>query len=134
MSPTQLTLPAQDAKTRTYDAEEALTAGTIVVEGDSEGGVKLPAAAGEGLIVGVVREDCAINEQCEIYKEGIVPCTSSAAITRGAPITIGTAAGLAIDAAPGAGVNHFLLGFARKGNSGSGEFLVELAKSVMQGA
>lgn len=134
MSPTQPPLAAQDAKTRTYLAEEALTAGVIVVEGTDQGEVKLPAAEGEGLIVGVVKEDAAIDTPVEIYKEGIVPCQSSAAITRGKPIAIGGATGKGIDAAPGSGANHFIAGFARTGNSGADWFLIELVKSVMQGA
>ena len=132
--PTQPPLAAQDAKSRTYLADEALTAGVIVVEGAAEGGVKLPAAEGEGLIVGVVKEDAAIDTPVEIYKEGIVPCRSSAAITRGSQIAIGTNAGLAKVAAPGSGANHFIAGFARTENSGADWFLLELVKSVMQGA
>lgn len=133
--PTQPTKPAHDAKTVTKLAEEALTAGVIVVEGTDEGEVKLPAAEGEGLIVGVVKEDADINTQVEIYKEGTVPCLSSAAITRGAPTVIGAATGKGKDAAPGSGVNHFVLGFARTGTSGADKwFELEIFKSVMQGA
>lgn len=132
---TQPEVIAVDPKTITRKAEVALTRGVIVVEGTDVGEVKLPAAADEGLIVGVVKDDAAIDTQVEIYYAGIVPVLSNAAITRGNPVAIGAATGKAKTAAPGAGANSFLAGFARSTTSGADKWLqVELGKSVMQGA
>jgi len=133
---TQPNVPAQHAVTRTFKADVALTRGVIVVAGATAGeSVKLPAAADEGAIIGVVKDDIASGEYGEVYVGGIVPCLANAAITSGDPVAIGASTGRAKTAAPASGANSYLAGFALDTASGAGVwFPLQIALSVMQGA
>lgn len=134
MATTQPLVVGQDLKTRTYNAEEALVRGRLVIEGATAGGVKYPATADLGGIVGVTLNDAAINEQVEVAYEGIVPVYTNTTVAIGVPVANYGADGTVKTAAPAAGANSFLLGFARTGVTGAGWILVKIALSVMQGA
>jgi len=75
----------------------------------------------------------AIGERCDLVRQGIAFIEAGAAIAQGAPVT-SDATGRAVTAAPGAGVNNRLIGFADEAASAAGDVirvLVELG--VMQG-
>jgi hypothetical protein len=75
----------------------------------------------------------AIGERCDAVRQGIAFVEAGAAIAQGAPIT-SDATGRGVTAAPAAGVNNRIIGFADEAAAAAGDVirvLVELG--VMQG-
>lgn len=75
----------------------------------------------------------AIGERCDVVRQGIAYVEAGAAIAQGDPVT-SDATGRGVTAAPGAGVNNRIVGFADEAASAAGDVirvLVELG--VMQG-
>lgn len=117
---------------RNYTAGAAISPFRIVKPGANDGEV-LPAAAATDLLMGVCESvGPAIGERCDVVKIGIADVEYGGAVTRGQPLTA-DASGRAIAAAPAAGANVRVIGFAEVsgvlGDIGS----VLLSPCVMQG-
>lgn len=114
-------------------AEGAITKYRIVKFGASDGGYVQAAAAADAL-AGVYGEnfDVVSGERLGVVKAGIADVEFGAAVTRGQPLT-SDANGRAVPAAPAAGANVRLIGFAEvSGVSGDvGQVWVE--PGLMQG-
>lgn len=96
---------------KAYVAEAAIAAYRIVKWGAADGQVLQAAAVGDKQI-GVSNEiGPAINERCDIVRSGIADVQYGGNVTRGDPLT-SDANGKAVAAAPAAGVNNYIIGFA----------------------
>lgn len=96
---------------KAYVAEAAIAAARIVKFGAADGQVLQAAAVGDKLI-GVSNEiGPAINERCDVIRAGIADVQLGGAVARGDPIT-SDANGKGVAAAPAAGVNNSIIGFA----------------------
>lgn len=93
-------------------AEAAVTKYRIVKFGATDGGYVQSAAAGD-FHAGVYGEnfDVANGERLGVIKQGIADVEYGGAVTRGAPLT-SDANGKAVVAAPAAGANVRIIGFA----------------------
>lgn len=118
----------------TKKLEAAIGPHLVVVEGAAAGGAALPAGA-DGNFMGVTLEDGAINEYRPIAVDcGIVRITASAAISRGAEVSVAGASGKIKAAAPGAGINSFIVGIAQDAAAADGDIIgVLLTRYVKQG-
>ncbi|CAN5610805.1 hypothetical protein BH10PSE5_BH10PSE5_01300 [soil metagenome] len=98
--------------TKTFTAEAAVTRRRICKFGATDSSVLMGAAATD-LLMGVsdMSADVPIGHRCEVRLSGIAEVEFGGAVTRGQPIT-SDAIGRAVAAAPGAGVNNRLIGFA----------------------
>lgn len=117
---------------RNYTAGAAISPYRIVKPGANDGEV-LPAAAATDSLMGVCESvGPALGERCDVVKIGIADVEYGGAVTRGQPLTA-DASGRAIAAAPAAGANVRVIGFAEVsgvlGDIGS----VLLSPCVMQG-
>ena len=117
---------------KNYTAAMAIPAYRIVKFSAADT-VTLATAATDSLIG--VNNDLApaINERCDVVRQGIAYIEAGAAIAQGAAIT-SDATGRGVTAAPAAGVNNRIVGFADEAASAAGDVirvLVELG--VMQG-
>lgn len=118
--------------TKSYRAEAAVTKRRIVKMGTADGSVLLGAAATD-LIFGVSAEiDAAITEPCDVHVAGIAEVEFGGTVTRGGPVT-SDATGRAVAAAPGAGVNNRIVGFALRSAVVGDVAPVLLSQGVMQG-
>jgi hypothetical protein len=113
-------------------AEAAILAYRIVKPGSTDDFVSTAAASTDKLLGVVEGVAPAINERCAVVLEGIADVTFGGTVARGDPLT-SDATGRAITAAPGAGVNARIIGFARVSAvvGDVGEILISLG--VMQG-
>lgn len=103
--------------------EAAIGPALVVVEGAAAGGVALPGGADVNF-VGVTLEDGASGEYRPIaIHGGIVRITASAAIARGAEVSVAGATGKIKTAAPGAGVNTFIVGKATEAAAADGDVI-----------
>ena len=95
--------------------------------------VVLAAAATDSLL-GVNADTApALNERCDIALSGIAFVEAGAAVALGAPVTTDTV-GRGITAAPAAGVNNRIIGFALEAAAAAGDVIrVLLQPGVMQG-
>lgn len=120
---------------RTYTAEVAITANAVVVEGTADGQVKLPGAADAGSIVGVALHAAAAGEQIQVaMPPSTVECVASAAIARGAYVSIAATSGTIKTAAPSAGANTNLVGIARQAAGAANDLIsVSLITGSLQG-
>lgn len=96
---------------KSYKAEAAVEAFRIVKFGAADDQVLKGAAVGD-LLAGVSTElDTAINDMCDVVKLGPAQVRCGGAVTRGDLLT-SDAAGKAVAAAPGAGVNNRVIAIA----------------------
>lgn len=96
---------------KAFRAEAAVPRRRIVKFGAADDAVVVGAATTDGLI-GVSHEiDSALNEPCDIHLLGLPEVEYGGAVTRGDPLT-SDGVGRAITAAPAAGVNARIVGFA----------------------
>lgn len=96
---------------KTYIAQAAVTKRRIVVL--PADGAAAQAAGATGKLMGVsVDLDAAIGEQCDVVHSGLADVEYGGAVAIGDPLT-SDAQGRAVAAAPGAGVNHRIVGFAQ---------------------
>lgn len=117
---------------RNFLAEGAIAAFTIVKPGANDGGV-LAAAAATDKIIGVSTDIAAASgERCDVILGGVADVLFGGAVTRGDPLTA-DASGRAVTAAPVAGTNNRLIGFALVSGVLGDVGQVDLAQSVMQG-
>ena len=118
---------------KTYVAEAAINANRIVKFGAADGGV-IQAAAAADLMIGVASKDFAsvIGERTDIMRFGIAQVKLGGTVTRGQPVT-SDATGQGVVAAPGAGANVRIIGFAETSGVIGDVIDVQIAPSVMQG-
>jgi hypothetical protein len=118
---------------KTYAAEAAITPRRIVKHGAADGGViNSAAAADKHAGVADSRGAAAAGDAVDIYKSGTVEVEYGGNVTRGDPLT-SDAVGRAITAAPAAGANVRIVGFAEVSGVLGDIGEVDLKPSVMQG-
>lgn len=96
---------------RSYKAEAAVEKFRIVKFGAADDQVVKGAAVGDNLIGISMEVDSAINEMCDVVKQGPAQVVCGGAVTRGDKLTT-DANGKAVVAAPAAGVNNNIVGVA----------------------
>lgn len=106
----------------------------VVVEGAAVEGAALPGGA-DVTFMGVTLEDGLSGEYRPVaIAGGIVACVASAAIARGAYVSVAGATGKIKTAAPAAGSNSFVLGKAQEAAGADGDIIgVLLAPAILQG-
>lgn len=115
-----------------YLAEAAVAASLFVKFGAADGQV-VPAAAATDSIIGVSEQiDAAINERVDVVHMGIVFLKAGGNITRGGEVT-SDAAGKAVAAAPGAGVNNRIGAIALQSAVNGDIFRALLTPGLKQG-
>lgn len=121
---------------KSYYAEGAISAFTVVVEGTADGQVKAPGDADAGAIVGIALHDAAAGERVKVARPGdSAPVKAGAAIARGALVSIHGTTGKVKTAAPAAGANAFVVGQAQNAAAADGDIIYCLIMpSVLQGA
>lgn len=114
-------------------AEGAITKCRIVKFGANDGGY-LQAAAAADFLVGVYSEsfDVASGERLGVTKQGIADVEFGGVVTRGAPLT-SDANGKAVVAAPAAGANVRIIGFAEVSGVAGDIGQVWVEPGLMQG-
>jgi len=96
---------------KSYTAGADLTAYRIVKPGAADG-VVIPSAAVSDLLIGVTNDVAALNgERQDVIHMGIADITLGGNVTRGNPVT-SDSVGRAVNAAPAAGANNHIIGFA----------------------
>jgi hypothetical protein len=128
------TLEGATIKTHKYTSG-AIGAFLAVVADATEDSVKLPAAAAAPKFKGFTMEAGLQNEDHPIHMAGaIAKATASAAIADGDLCDIANAAGQIRTAAPGAGVNTFIVCKALRAAANAGDVIpVLVLHGVMQG-
>ena len=119
--------------TKTYTAGAAI-ARRRIVKFDVVDSQVLQGAAATDFIFGVsdMSADCAAGDRVDVRLTGVVEIDVGGAITRGAPVT-SDANGKAVAAAPAAGVNARIIGFANATYAAGDVGDVFLAQGLMQG-
>ena len=118
---------------KSHNAEAAIPAYRLVKLGAAVNSVVLAAAATD-LTCGVSHEvTAAIGERVDVNKIGIAYVEAGAPIARGAPIT-SDGTGRGVTAAPAAGANNRIVGFAEEAAAAAGDIInVLLAPGYIQG-
>lgn len=119
-----------------YTAEGAVTQFAVVVEGTDDGEVDMPGGADVGAIVGVAQHAAAAGERVNVAEPGsFTRAIASAAIARGANVSITGTNGKVKTAAPSSGANTFIVGQAKSAAAADGDHIfIFINPSVMQGA
>lgn len=94
-----------------YTAEGALAKNRIVCFGATDGTVKQATAATDGMIGVTEGFAYAAGERADIVRSGFADVEYGGTVTRGQPLTA-DAQGRAIAAAPSAGTNNRIIGYA----------------------
>ena len=116
-----------------YTAELAIPVNRLVKMGTTDRTITLATAASDAIIGPVNETAIALGERADVVRMGIAWVEAGAAIARGAPIT-SDATGRGVTAAPAAGVNNRIIGFADEAASAAGDvirFMIE--PGFMQG-
>jgi len=123
---------ANQVLAKNYTAGGAIAAFRIVKMGANDGEV-VQAAAAADFLMGVNGELApASGERVDIQKVGVARIEFGGTVTRGGPVT-SDASGKAVAAAPAAGANARIIGFAEV-SAVSGDIAdVLIAPSLMQG-
>ena len=117
---------------RSFKAEAAIAAFTLVKLGSADGQV-LQAAAVSDKLLGVTSDiAAAINERCDVILEGVADVLYGGTVTRGDLLT-SDASGRATTAAPGAGTNNRIIGTALVSGVVGDIGQVMISQSMMQG-
>lgn len=117
---------------KNYTAGAAIAAYRIVKPGASDGEVLQAAAATDSLMGVCESVGPASGERCDIVKSGIADVEFGGAVTRGGPVTA-DANGKAVAAAPAAGANVRIIGYAEVSAVAGDISPVLIAPGVMQG-
>lgn len=118
--------------TKNYTAEAAVTAYRIVKHGTADGQVVQGAAATDALLGVAGKLGASTGERIDIYTQGLVEVEYGGNVTRGDPLT-SNASGQAVAAAPAAGVNNRIIGFAEVSGVSGDIGKVDIAKGQIQG-
>lgn len=117
---------------KTYTAGGAISPYRIVKPGANDGEVVQAAAAADALMGVTGSIGPASGERVDVVKTGIAAIEFGGTVTRGGPVT-SDASGKAVAAAPAAGSNVRIIGFAEV-SAVSGDIAdVSLALGTMQG-
>lgn len=117
---------------KNYVAEAAIAAYRIVKFGAADGQVLQAAAATDSLMGVMESVGPALGERCDAVKSGIADVEFGGTVARGAAVT-SDANGKAVAAAPSAGSNVRIIGFAEV-SAVSGDIApILIAPGVMQG-
>ncbi|MFO1404663.1 MAG: capsid cement protein [Azonexus sp.] len=117
---------------KNYLAEAAISPYRIVKPGTSDGNI-LQGAAATDFLMGVCESvGPALGERCDVVKSGIADVEFGGAVTRGAAVT-SDANGKAVAAAPAAGSNVRIIGFAEVSAVAGDIGPILVAPGVMQG-
>lgn len=116
-----------------YTATTAIPRLTIAKWGAADGTV-VPATDGSAFLVGIQAEiDCDVNDRASMTMIGnIEDVIYGGNVTRGQPLTAG-AGGKAVVAAPAAGANVYIIGFAEVSGVANDIGSVLIAPGIMQG-
>lgn len=117
---------------KNYLAEAAIAPFRIVKMGAADGGVLLAAAATDALIGVCEAVGPASGERCDVVKVGLADVELGGTVVRGGPITA-DATGKGVAAAPAAGVNNRVIGFAEISGVAGDIIPVFISPCVMQG-
>ena len=113
--------------TTQFVADAAIPINRIVKHGAGDRNAT-PATAATDFLIGVVNETpIALGERCDVVRVGIAWVEAGAVIPRGSPLTA-DAVGRAVVAAPAAGVNNRIIGFADEAAAAIGDvirFIIE---------
>lgn len=117
---------------KNYTAGAAISPYRIVKVGANDGEV-LQAAAATDYLMGVCESvGPASGERCDIVKAGLADVEFGGAVARGKPVT-SDADGKAVEAAPAAGSNVRIIGFAEVSAVAGDIAAIQIAPGVMQG-
>ena len=123
---------ALNGLTKSYNAGAAIGARLIVKPGSNDYDVIQGAAVGD-LLIGVSTDIAAASgERVDVIQEGIADVKLGGTVTRGQPIT-SDASGQGVAAAPAAGVNNRIIGFALISGVSGDIIPVQLAPGYIQG-
>lgn len=123
---------SKTATIQAFTAEAALTKYRIAKHGTADGQV-VPAAAATDKLVGVTTNiDSDLGEVADVILSGPAEVEYGGTVTRGDPLT-SDASGKAVVAAPSAGSNARLIGFAAVSGVAGDVVKIQVALSVMQG-
>jgi len=115
-----------------YVAEAALAKSRIVCFGATDGSVKQAAAATDAMI-GVTEGFAYVaGDRADIVRTGLADVEYGGVITRGQPLT-SDALGRAVAAAPAAGVNNRIIGYAEVSGVAGDIGSVLLGAEMIQG-
>lgn len=115
-----------------YLAEAIIAACRIVKHGTADDKVIQAAAVSDGIMGVTTSVPAAIGEHVDVIKSGIANVEYGATVTRGAPLTTDSV-GRAVVAAPAAGVNNRIIGFAEVAGVVGDIGQVWIEPGVMQG-
>ena len=118
--------------TKQFTADAAIAAYRIVKLGATDDVVAQGAAATDALIGVVEHLTTAIGERCDVTMSGIAEVTLGGTVVRGGPLT-SDATGRAVAAAPAAGSNNRLIGFALQSGIVGDVIPVQIAQGSLQG-
>ncbi|WP_439685098.1 DUF2190 domain-containing protein [Cupriavidus oxalaticus] len=118
---------------KNHVAAGVIAAFRIVAQGAADGEVKQAAAASDALMGAVEGFSYAAGDRVDVVRSGIAEIEYGGNVTRGAPLTA-DASGKAIVAAPAAGANVRIVGFAEVSGVAGDIVPVFLAPGLMQGA
>jgi hypothetical protein len=117
---------------KSYIASAAIPKRRIVRHASADNQVQLGSAATD-LLIGVTTEiDVVANEPVDVIREGLADIEYGGTVTRGQPLT-SDGTGRAVVAAPAAGSNVRLIGFAEVSGVVGDIGTVFISPSVMQG-
>lgn len=118
--------------TKQYVAEAAINANRIVKYGSTDDFVVQSAAVGDAMFGVVEGVAPALGERCDVVTHGVAEVKLGGTVVRGGPIT-SDATGQGVAAAPAAGVNNRIVGYARQSGVIGDVIEVQLAPSTLQG-
>lgn len=117
---------------KSYVAGAAVTKRRIVKWGAADGQAILGAAATDSLMGVSTEVDAESGEAFDVVREGLADVEYGGNVTRGAPLT-SDATGRAVTAAPAAGSNVRIIGFAEVSGAVGDIGVTSIAPGVMQG-
>lgn len=118
--------------TKQFVAEAAIAAHRIVKFGTTDDYVVQAAAVGDasfGVVEGVAPD---AGERCDVVVSGVAELKLGGTVARGGPIT-SDASGQGVAAAPAAGVNNRVIGYALASGVSGDVIPVQIAPSTLQG-
>lgn len=117
---------------KAYLAEAIIAANRIVKHGTADDKI-IQATAATDKLLGITTEvAAAINEHTDVVKTGLKDVEYGGTVTRGDPLT-SDSVGRAVVAAPAAGVNNRIIGFAEVAGVVGDIGQITIALGVMQG-
>lgn len=119
---------------KSYDAEAAIAANRIVKFGAADYGVVQAAAATDAMVGVAVSPNgaAAAGDRVDVAHDGIADVKLGGTVTAGAAITA-NASGQGVAAAPSAGANVRIVGFALTGGASGDIVPVKLSLGSLQG-